>query len=421
MGGTSTNQITDEDTKTLPKTKIQSVLAIGIDTVSIVNSAKEAGYKIYAADYFGDTDLRRKCSGCDTIIEQKHGKSCGKMKSEFKPEAFLEMAKSLNEKYEIDAILLSSGLDDFSHVLHRLNDIVPVLGNSPEVITRIRKKPEFFEELDCLGIEHPETAVVKNVDAAKAAAIKMGYPVVIKPERGFGGAGITAAWNSKELETAFFDASMVSQDLLIQKFINGVHASISFLATDKKVRILTINEQLLGLNFLFQKEPFGYCGNIVPLNFASSVFEKCRFITEKIALHFGLNGSNGIDLVISNENTPYVIEVNPRFQGTLECVERTLGINLVESHINACVYGSLPTIKEKVSVFCTRLILYAPKRVVASDLTVFHETRDIPLPGILIEEGEPLCSIITEGKNRKLSFEKARKLAESIYVMLSPA
>lgn len=405
----------------MSKTEIQNLLVVGIDTVSIANSAKRAGYKIYAADYFCDVDLQRACSGCKSIIEQKRGKSCGRMESKFKPEAFLKMAKSMIKKYEIDAILLSSGLDDSSHVLHGLNDLVPVLGNSPKVITRIRKKQEFFKELDCLGIKHPETTVVKNVDAAKTAAIKLGYPVVMKPERGFGGAGITAAQNSKELETAFFDASMFSQDLLIQKFINGVHASISFLATDKNVRILTINEQLLGLHYLFQKEPFGYCGNIVPLYFASSVFEKCRFITEKIALHFGLKGSNGIDLVISKKNTPYVVEVNPRFQGTLECVERTLGTNLVESHINACLHGSLPIIKEKASTFCTRLILYAPKRVVACDLTVFHETRDIPLPGTIIEEGEPLCSIITEGKNRKLSFQKARKLAESIYVLLHPA
>jgi hypothetical protein len=116
-----------------------------------------------------------------------------------------------------------------------------------------------------------------------------------------------------------------------------------------------------------------------------------------------------------------VVEVNPRFQGTLECVERVLGINLVESHINACLHGSLPTIKEKTSTFCTRLILYSPKRIIAPDLTPFLEVRDVPLPESIIEKGEPLCSIITAGKNRNFSFQKARKLAESIYNMLNPA
>ncbi|MCW3994202.1 MAG: ATP-grasp domain-containing protein, partial [Candidatus Bathyarchaeota archaeon] len=389
--------------------------------VSVAKSAKEAGYRIYAADYFGDIDLRRICSGFAAIIKQKRGKSCGKIESKLRPEAFLEMTKSLLERHEIDAILLSSGLDDFFDVLHGLNDLIPILGNSSEVIERVRRKPGFFEELKSLRIAHPETIIVKDVDEAKAAAAEIRYPVVIKPIRGFGGAGIRTAQDSKQIERAFLEASLVSKDLLVQEFINGVHTSMSFLGAEKNVKILTINEQMLGLRFLFQQEPFGYCGNIVPLHFANSILESCKRITEKISSHFGLKGSNGIDLVISKEGTPYVIEVNPRFQGTLECVERVLGMNLVKSHIDACLHDSLPTLKEKTSNFCTRLVLYAPERIVAPDLTVFPEVRDVPLPGAIIEKREPLCSIMTAGKNRELSFQKGKKLAQSIYGMAHPA
>jgi hypothetical protein len=405
----------------LPKSEIQSLLVVGIDTVSIANSAKKAGYKIYAADYFGDMDLRRVCFGLKAIIKQKRGKSCGRMESKFKPEAFPKIVKSLSKKYRIDAILLSSGLDDDFNVLYELSDIAPILGNSPKVIKRVRKKPRFFEELKRLGIAHPETAIVKNIDEAKAAVAEIGYPVVIKPIRGFGGVAIRTVQNSKEMEKAFLDFSFTSEEILVQKFINGLHASISLLTTTKDVKVLTINEQLLGLCFLFQQEPLGYCGNVVPLHVADSAFKKCKRITEKIALNFDLQGSNGIDVVISKEGTPYVVEVNPRFQGTLECVERVLGTNLVESHINACLHRSLPNIKEKTSIFCTRLILYSPKRTIAPDLTAFRDVRDVPLPESIIEKGEPLCSIITEGKNRNFSFQKARKLAESIFSTLHPA
>jgi len=405
----------------LSKTDIRSLLVVGIDTVSVAKSAKEAGYRIYAADYFGDIDLRRICSGFAAIIKQKRGKSCGKIESKLRPEAFLEMTKSLLERHEIDAILLSSGLDDFFDVLHGLNDLIPILGNSSEVIERVRRKPGFFEELKSLRIAHPETIIVKDVDEAKAAAAEIRYPVVIKPIRGFGGAGIRTAQDSKQIERAFLEASLVSKDLLVQEFINGVHTSMSFLGAEKNVKILTINEQMLGLRFLFQQEPFGYCGNIVPLHFANSILESCKRVTEKISSHFGLKGSNGIDLVISEDGTPYVMEVNPRFQGTLECVERVLGMNLVKSHIDACLHDSLPTIRERISTFCTRLILYAPERIVAPDLTVFPDVRDVPLPRAIIEKREPLCSIITADKNRELSFEKAKKLAHSIYGMAHPA
>lgn len=404
----------------MPEPSIQNLLVVGIDTVSIANSAKKAGYKIYAADYFGDMDLRCVCSGFKAIIKQKRGKSCGRMESKFKPEAFLKIANSISEKYKIDAILLSSGLDDDFNILYELNDLAPILGNSPRVIERVRKKPRFFKELKRLGIAHPETAIVKDIDEAKSSATRIGYPVVVKPVRGFGGDSIRTARNFKELERAF-KISFVSEEILVQKFINGLHASISLLATTKDVKTLTINEQLLGLHFLFQQEPFGYCGNIVPLYVADSIFKRCKHITEKIASHFGLQGSNGIDLVISKEGTPYVVEVNPRLQGTLECVERVIGINLVKSHVNACLHGSLPTIKERTSTFCTRLILYSPKRIIAPDLVAFREVRDVPLPECIIEKGEPICSIITEGKNRNFSFQKARKLAKSIYNMVHSA
>jgi hypothetical protein len=404
----------------LPEPSIQNLLVVGIDTVSIANSAKKAGYKIYAADYFGDMDLRCVCSGFKAIIKQKRGKSCGRMESKFKPEAFLKIANSISEKYKIDAILLSSGLDDDFNILYELNDLAPILGNSPRVIERVRKKPRFFKELKRLGIAHPETAIVKDIDEAKSSAARIGYPVVVKPVRGFGGDSIRTARNFKELERAF-KISFVSEEILVQKFINGLHASISLLATTKDVKTLTINEQLLGLHFLFQQEPFGYCGNIVPLYVADSIFKRCKHITEKIASHFGLQGSNGIDLVISKEGTPYVVEVNPRLQGTLECVERVIGINLVKSHVNACLHGSLPTIKERTSTFCTRLILYSPKRIIAPDLVAFREVRDVPLPECIIEKGEPICSIITEGKNRNFSFQKARKLVKSIYNMVHSA
>ncbi|MCK4439989.1 hypothetical protein KAU85_03285, partial [Candidatus Bathyarchaeota archaeon] len=190
----------------MSKTNIQNLLVVGIDTVSIAKSARETGYRIYAVDYFGDIDLRRVCSVCKAIIEQKRGKSCGRAESKFKPEVFLKMTKSLLEKHEIDAILLSSGLDDFLDVLYGLNDLVPILGNSPEVIERVRKKQGFFKELGCLGIVHPETAIVKDADEAKAAAVEIGYPVVVKPVKGFGGAGIRTAQNSEETGRAFLEA-----------------------------------------------------------------------------------------------------------------------------------------------------------------------------------------------------------------------
>ena len=404
----------------LAEAYIHNVLAIGIDVVSLATSTRKAGYQVYAADYFGDQDLKRVCHESRSIIKQRPSGNCGQLSSDFNPEALLQLARELLKKNEIDAALLSSGLDDSLDVLFELNDLIPILGNHPNVIKKTRDKMKFFQELKRLGIPHPETVIAEDYEEARKKSKDTGYPVLVKPSRGFGGAGIRKAQNHKELKQAFQDASLFDEKVLIQKHISGTPASASLISSTNRAITLTLNEQLLGVNEVSQEEPFGYCGNVVPLVATRAVTDKCKDIAERIAMHFGLVGSNGVDLVISKEGIPYVVEVNPRFQGTLECVQRVLGINIVEAHVKACLEGILPTIVKKPQVFCVRLILFAPQRSIIPDLTTFKEVRDIPLPRVIVEKGEPVCSIVVEAADRNSSLRKARIIAELIRKSLQP-
>jgi predicted ATP-grasp superfamily ATP-dependent carboligase len=304
--------------------------------------------------------------------------------------------------------------------LFELNDMIPILGNHPYVIERIRDKMKFFQELERLEIPHPETAMAESFEEARKRAKDIGYPVLVKPSKGFGGVGIRKAQGPKELKQAFHHAYLIDEKVLIQEYISGISASVSLISSNNETITLALNEQLLGVSELGQEEPFGYCGNVVPLVTNGSVMNRCKNTAEKITSHFGLVGSNGIDFVISKEGVPYIVEVNPRFQATLECVERVLGINMVEAHMKACLQGILPIIAKKTAVFCTRLILFASQRLVVPDLSVLEEVRDIPIPEIIIEKGEPVCSIVREGADRNSSLRKARIIAESICKSLQP-
>jgi len=391
-----------------------------MDVVSLATSARKAGYKVYAADYFGDQDLKRVCHESLSFVKQTPGVTCGQLSTNFDPENLLQLTRELLKKNAIDATLLSTGLDDSPDVLFELNDMIPLLGNHPHVIERIRDKMEFSQELKRLRIPHPETAMTENFEEARKKTKDIDYPILVKPSRGFAGVGIRKAQGPKELKQAFQDASLIDKKVLIQEYISGTPASVSLISSTNGAITLTLNEQLLGVSEVGQEEPFGYCGNVVPLVATRAVMDKCKSIAERIASHFGLVGANGIDLVISKEGIPYVVEVNPRFQGTLECVERVLGINMVEAHVKACVQGILPTIAKKTAVFCTRLILFAPERSMVLDLNAFKEVRDIPLPKVIIEKGEPVCSIVVEGANRESSLRKAITTAERIRKSLQP-
>lgn len=404
----------------LAEADIHNVLVMGIDVVSLAASARKAGYQVCAVDYFGDQDLKRLCRESRSIVKQRTGETCGQLSTDFSPEVLFQLAKGLLRKVGLDAVLLSSSLDDSPDVLFELDDLIPILGNHPNVVKKVRDKMKFFQELERLGVPYPETATAENLEEARGEAKNIGYPVMVKPSKGFGGAGIRKTKGPEEIEQAFRGASLLDDKVLIQEYISGIAASASLISSANGAITLTLNEQLLGMSEMGQREPFGYCGNVVPLQVIEAVADRCKGIVERVASHFNLVGSNGIDFVISKEGVPYVVEVNPRFQGTLECVERTLNVNIVKAHVEACVRGKLPIIEKSPSAFCVRLILFAPQRSVVSDLSVFEEVRDIPLPGVIVEEGEPVCSIVVNGANRNSSLRKARMITGLIYKSLQP-
>lgn len=394
---------------------LESLLLVGLDLVGLAESAKNAGFRVYAADYFGDYDLIKLCDGYKAVIKQKAGKSCGKIEKNFSPEIFVELVKEILRETPADALLLSSGLDDSFDVVEELNELVPILGNKPEVFRKVRDKYLFFEELKRLNLTFPETVVVESFQDALKAAKDIGYPVVVKPSKGFAGISIRKAENPEELEKSFRMSSLFDTEGIVQKYIDGTHASVSILSSGDEVKILTVNEQLLGIREIGQAKPFGFCGNIVPLDVSTKTLRKCVEIARKITLHFGLLGSNGIDFVLSSEGIPYVMEVNPRFQATIKCVERFLGLNLVKMHVEACLNSHLLKIPRKDDKYCVRLLLYSKSRAKVGDLRGLNWVRNIPFPGVIIEEGEPLCSVIAEAKERKKAFKKALNRAKLIY------
>jgi len=398
--------------------RVRSLLVVGVDASQIAVSAKKAGYKVYAADHFGDQDLKAACKESLSAVRQRRGSSCGHFAADYIPSTILKMVKTILGRHAIEGAILASGLEDAADTLKEINDLVPIIGNTPDAIGKVRKKTAFFKELKRLNLPHPESRVAHSLDEAKTIAQDIGYPIVYKPLTGFGGTGIGKADSPKELQDLLRNAAKRRKSILIQEYVEGTPASASLISIKNSVMTLTINEQLLGLQRAMKVHSFGYHGNIVPLSASEDIMRRCREVSEKVVQSFHLIGSNGVDLVITKEGIPKIVEVNPRLQGTLECVERVMSLSVVEAHVLACTERSLPKPSGVVRKFATRLILYAPNRCIVPDLRTFEETRDIPLPGVIVEKGEPMCSIITEAPTRDTSLRKARDIIGSILSLL---
>lgn len=390
------------------------IMVVGLDAPGLAASAARAGYSVCAVDYFGDLDLKSLCLHSQSIIQQRVGESSGTVETRYSPQGLLEIARRLVSLCRPQFMLLASGLDDSRNILEKLNEMAPILGNPPSAIKHVRDKRFFFDELGRLSLPHPKTIFAADKEEAEAAAAQIGFPVVMKPWSTSGGTRIKLVKNTRDLAESFPRVRGSSSRVLVQRFVPGVPASVSVISASGRAKSVAASKQILGDHRLFQRHAFGWCGNVVPISMHRDVVRECMRIAEEVCVHFGLVGSNGVDFVISPDGHPCVIEVNPRFQGTLECVEKAFGLNVVKMHVNACLRGKLPAKIAHQKAFCTRLIVYAPERCLVPDFR--HESwfRNVPLPGSLVEKGEPVCSVLALGRTESKSLGLARRRASRV-------
>ncbi len=393
----------------------RDLLVVGFDASAIAASASRLGHTVYAVDYFGDRDTMSVTKMNLFLSNQIPQRSNVRIEKRFSPARLVKQAKKLAQIHSIDGILLGSGLEDAPQELEALKKLAPILGNPISILAKVRDKISFFTTLTENQIRCPETALVGNYWAAEKAARGMGYPVIVKPLHGFGGTGIKFAQNKKALQSSIAGEG----EALVQKFIHGTAASASVIGTGRESTVLTINEQILGDHQLGAQNRFTYCGNIVPLDAQHDSLKRCQSISTEVSNIFGLIGSNGIDFVLDEFGIPWVVEVNPRFQGTIECIESVLRINVVEAHLEAC-HGT-PTEPPRASQqFSTRLVLYGRRRCSIPDLSSFAEIRDIPFQEVIVEKGEPVCSLVTGGRTETECIQVAKGLAKRVYSLLRP-
>ena len=191
------------------------------------------------------------------------------------------------------------------------------------------------------------------------------------------------------------------------------------LGTGKDCQAIAVTEQLIGKLELGVSMPFGYCGNIVPLKNSATVIETMKSVSEELGSKLGLIGSNGFDFVIKNDQ-PFLVELNPRFQGSLECIDAVTSSNLVKLHIDAC-NGNLPEKSLELKGYAIKMILYAKNRIIVPNLSQMSHILGVPVEGIILEPSNPVCTVFATGTEREITIEKVRSLADNVYRQLIPA
>ncbi len=100
---------------------------------------------------------------------------------------------------------------------------VELLGTSSESIERAEDREIFKEMCEAIGEPVIPSEITYSIDEAKAAAERIGYPVVLRPAFTLGGTGGGFAYNEQELEQVGLNAFKLSpvHQVLIEKSVKG--------------------------------------------------------------------------------------------------------------------------------------------------------------------------------------------------------
>ena len=372
------------------------LLIIGIHTRPAVFSAKRLGYRVFSVDYFGDQDLKDVADASLSIVNQRPYRSNGRISDSYSDEKLIALAK----RFQADKTILTSALTSAST---SISDIKKnVVGTSQKRVKKIKDKEYQLKKVEKLGIRIPKSEFVDSRKEAIEAAGNIGLPCILKPARGGGGKDVRRIGNLNEIERLQID-----ERYIVQEFVKGRAVSVSTLSTKTESKGISTSTQILGSRFLNQ-EGFAYCGNIVPWKDDDVLLS----IAGEISRKFKVLGWNGIDFVAGRDGDYTFMELNPRFQGTFDCIERVYGINLIDAHIRACE-GELTEVSGPAGT-AVRLTLYAKER-----LEIIRDMRrvsyDVPVTHSIIEGGEPITTVVTYGATKKESIRAAKAVTADIY------
>ncbi|MGB9693351.1 MAG: ATP-grasp domain-containing protein [Fervidobacterium sp.] len=391
-----------------------TVMVIGFNIRPVACLCKQLGFRVIAIDYWGDLDIKN-CA--DFLVDVFHQKQSDHFCSDFnKPcsELLVDLAEKVaNQVDKINFILVGSGFDDRPDLWMKLRHIAPTLGNSPERLNFIRDHEKLFSVAAEVGINFPRTEKAKSPSEAVEIAKDIGFPVVLKPIKGSGGFRIRFGMNPQEIEKNFEKVAGDNGGVLVQEYIRGINASSSILGDGNDCVVVSINEQLIGVKKLGCTTPFGYCGNVVPLKLDNKILRRVEQISLTLGTRLKLVGTNGFDFVIRPDGEPFLMEVNPRFQGTLELVKYVTGLNLVEWHIKAC-YGELPKEIPPYRGYAAKMIIFAKRKSIIPDLSGINHLFDVPNPGTIVNKGNPICTVQVFSDTRKKAIEKAFKIVSKV-------
>ncbi|WP_146371531.1 carbamoyl-phosphate synthase large subunit [Symmachiella macrocystis] len=207
---------------------------------------------------------------------------------------------------------------------------VTIIGTSPAMIDAAEDREKFQGILEQLGLRQPPNGIAINVEGARQAAERIGYPILVRPSYVLGGRAMEICYDESSLVKYMTEAVDASPDhpVLIDQFLED--------ATEVDVDAISDGELTLVGGVMEHIEEAGvHSGDsacaLPPFSLSDEVITEIKEATYALAGALKVRGLMNIQFAVKEVNGDhlvYILEVNPRASRTSPFVSKATGISL---------------------------------------------------------------------------------------------
>ncbi|GAN78736.1 carbamoyl-phosphate synthase large subunit [Acidocella aminolytica] len=274
---------------------------------------------------------------------------------------------------------------------------IPILGTSADAIDLAEDRERFQDLLKKLSLRQPDNGIARSTEQAEAIAERIGYPVIIRPSYVLGGRAMEIVYDRTGLERYMREAVRVSGDnpVLIDRYLNeALEVDVDCICDGTDVYVAGVMEHI--------EEAGIHSGDsacsLPPYSLSPAIVAELRAETVAMAKALGVVGLMNVQYAIQND-TIYVLEVNPRASRTVPFVAKATGVPVAK-------IGALVMAGEKLASF--NLDDSVPPRHVAVKEAVFPFGRFPNVDTLLGPEMKSTGEVMGLDTNFARAFAKAQ-------------
>lgn len=250
-----------------------------------------------------------------------------------------EIVAKIIEKERPDALLPTLGGQTALNIATALWEMgviekynVKLIGANYQAIKKAEDRELFKKSMQKIGLKVPESGIARNIIEAKEIAVKIGFPVIIRPAYTLGGTGGSIAYNIEEFEELAeigLKASFIGEILIEQSVYGWKEFELEVMRD--------INDNVVIICSIENFDPMGvHTGDSITVapvqTLTDREYQDMRDAAINVIREIGVEtGGSNIQFAINPDNGEMVvIEMNPRVSRSSALASKATGFPIAK-------------------------------------------------------------------------------------------